>query len=425
MLRSAAALTAAALSGRLAVALEAGATYAPAAWYRFENASDFGVDSSQFGRDFGIGKRTVYRAPTHKAKGGPVGGFLSFGSDTEAPVPLKCVYHSTSCAWGAEVEGGLPPAPGITIEFLLRPNAGFMRGGSSEPLPGITIGAQIITWRVFTRTQAIDPPQETRELSMPLGGAGVLAADYLWGAPGKYDGWHHIAASMDAKSGHMAFWIDGQSQPSMQTTLNATAQIAAFTVFAIDAGEVVALFACLDEVAVYQQALPASLIYQHFEDSLIHHRPYSAADPGTPAPAPTVYPASNTSEYYDLKEFPAGTQLPSPAGKNNTASVAATCVQQLHSVPAPRFNQSSISEYFTPFNFNWMDPHYMAGASDVDPAIRLNNTNMTVALQRVMAEKFRYGILKQGLRVGTAAKPWIPNAADNATFALANSHPEW
>ena len=57
----------------------------------------------------------------------------------------------------------------------------------------------------------------------------------------------------------------------------------------------------------------------------------------------------------------------------------------------------------------------MAGSSDVDPAIRLNNTNMTIALQHTLAFKFRYGLLKQGLRVGTADKPWIPSAEDNCT----------
>lgn len=57
----------------------------------------------------------------------------------------------------------------------------------------------------------------------------------------------------------------------------------------------------------------------------------------------------------------------------------------------------------------------MAGSSDVDPDIRLNNTNMTIALQHTLALKFRYGLLKQGLRVGTADKPWIPSVEDNCT----------
>jgi hypothetical protein len=61
----------------------------------------------------------------------------------------------------------------------------------------------------------------------------------------------------------------------------------------------------------------------------------------------------------------------------------------------------------------------MAGSSDVDPAIRLNNTNMTMALQRTLAFKFRYGLLKQDLRLGTAEKPFIPSARDNCTTATA------
>ena len=60
----------------------------------------------------------------------------------------------------------------------------------------------------------------------------------------------------------------------------------------------------------------------------------------------------------------------------------------------------------------------MAGSSDVDPDIRLNNTNMTIALQHTLALKFRYGLLMQGLRIGTADKPWIPSAEDNCTITI-------
>lgn len=66
----------------------------------------------------------------------------------------------------------------------------------------------------------------------------------------------------------------------------------------------------------------------------------------------------------------------------------------------------------------------MAGSSDVDPAIRLNNTNMTLDLQHTLADKFRYGLLLQGLRLSTSAKGFTPTAIDNVTFALANLHPE-
>ena len=332
-------------------AVSAPASYEPAAWWRFENASDIGLDSSSFGRHLGQGaKQDREHWPTPEKAGGPVGGYITFGSDADAPGQF-----TKSRGWGANFKGGLPESPGMTIEFLLKPNPGFLRGGHAEPLPGLQIGVQEIMW------YAMVDSSERRELSVPLSGAGVLAADYLWGAPGKYDGWHHVAASLDAASGRTALWIDGESQPAMQAKLNSSASIAAIKIFTIDKLNAVALYACLDEIAVFSQALPDSLIYQHFQDTMAHHRPYSAADPGGTAPAPPVHPDANSSDFYDLKDFPPGTELPSPAGLNNTNSVDATCVDQLHAVPSPRFNRSSVSKYYTPYNFNWhvlRDPHH-------------------------------------------------------------------
>ena len=94
----------------------------------------------------------------------------------------------------------------------------------------------------------------------------------------------------------------------------------------------------------------------------------------------------------------------------------------MHTTASPRFNASSIAKYFTPFNFNWMDPHYMAGATD--PRYRLNNTNMTLDLQRTMAEKWRYGPMLWALRVGTAERPAVQTAADNLTNNHANTGKE-
>jgi hypothetical protein len=90
-------------------------------------------------------------------------------------------------------------------------------------------------------------------------------------------------------------------------------------------------------------------------DTLVHHRPYSLVDPGTVPPGPPDYPAANLSEYYDMREFPPGTYLPSPMGDNNTDSITMTCVEQLDHVPLPRFNLSAIAKYSTPYNFNWME----------------------------------------------------------------------
>eukprot|EP01043_Picozoa_sp_COSAG02_P051126 COSAG02_NODE_5344_length_4414_cov_5.903824_1_plen_998_part_00 len=391
-----------------------GTEYAPSLFLRFENASDVGEDSSGNERHLKLPKpKTGESPPQQEETGGPVGGNLCFGSDLESPgnaaQPLTWHLHTTS---------NIPAAPGLTVEFLLKPNPGFLRGGEAVPLTGLTLQTQSMSWEVATDLGS-------RELVIPLDGAGPEAADYLWGSAGDYDGWHHLALVFDAKTGRMELWLDGISTPTMQKIVNASRTVSAVSEFMIDSRNPVRLSACMDEIAVFSSALPASVIYQHFEDTLKQHRKYdlTMGSPQPTPPAPPVYPAVNSSDYFDAKEFAPGTQLPSPDGLNNTVESADSCVTQLHVTAAPRFNTSSTTKYYTPFNFNWMDPHYMAGATD--PRYRLNNTNMTLDLQHTMAKKWRYGPMLWGLRVGSEDEPPVQTAGDNLTIAMANGHPEW
>eukprot|EP01046_Picozoa_sp_COSAG06_P019084 COSAG06_NODE_1348_length_9778_cov_6.672280_7_plen_990_part_00 len=384
------------------------------------------------------------------SSGGPVGGFLSFGSDAIAPAAF-----GQPVAWGAYPHKPLPAAPGITLEFLIKPNPGFLRGSSAflfldgELPSGLTFHISVASMTFAVGTTG---PARTNTLQMSLGGVGPLAADYLWSGPGQHGGWHHIAAKMDAASGKMAVWIDGQSTPEMRQVVNASTSIVVMNKLLVDAENIVRLGACLDEIAVFPEALPDSLIFQHFQDTLVHHRPYSNADPGAAAaPAPPLYPNASSSAFYNREEYLPGTVLPSPQGNNNTrvASDAddVSCVAQLHAAPAPRFNITSVEKYRTPYNFNWADPHFMAGAND--PVFSQNNTNMTVALQQILVRKWRYAPMLWSLPMpipGYEPKPWIPKpwvpgapchgpACDCMKWrpcnhgaemiALANAHPEW
>ena len=389
-----------------AIGVATSVDYGPSLFLRFENASDVGEDSSGNGRNLKLPKPNARLLPPQQQEtGGPVGGYLCFGSDLEAPGNASKPQN-----WGAHTTLGLPAAPGLTLEFLLKPNPGFLRGGEAAPLPGLTFETQSISWEVTTDLGI-------RELVIPLDGAGPEAADYLWGSAGDYDGWHHLALAFDAKTGRMEMWVDGISTPTMQTTVNASHTVSAMSEFIVDSRNPVRLSACLDEIAVFPEALPASLIYQHFEDTLKKHQKYDLTDPQTLPPAPPVYPSENSSDYFDPKEYPAGereartqcvawrcripcgmhvfdtmlwlptadmklmtansnananananakfiayayihfigTQLPSPDGSNNTLGTADSCVAQLHTIAAPRFNASSIAKYYTPFNFNWME----------------------------------------------------------------------
>ena len=132
----------------------------PALFFRFEDATNVGLDSSPAGLNLKVPKASSGKwQPQPMAVGGPVGGFVSFGSD--ATVPINA---SQRRVWAAHTTAGLPAAPGITLEFLIKPNPGFLRGGSAEPLPGLSFAAQGMTWTVTTDLGE-------RELSLPLGGA--------------------------------------------------------------------------------------------------------------------------------------------------------------------------------------------------------------------------------------------------------------
>jgi hypothetical protein len=106
----------------------AAASFAPAVWYRFEDATNVTVDSSGNDNNLLVGKPGTERTVPEPMTKGPVGGFLSFGSDAVSPGQYK---HATS--WGAYPTQTLAASPGITLEFLMKANPGFLRGGTATP----------------------------------------------------------------------------------------------------------------------------------------------------------------------------------------------------------------------------------------------------------------------------------------------------
>jgi hypothetical protein len=240
-------------------------------------------------------------------------------------------------------------------------------------------------------------------LVLPFAGQGVLAYDYLVGNSGTHGGWHHIALVKDATSGNQSVWIDGVCAAGMSQVGNATGghMTPAPKGIVINSRNSIALDASVDEIAVcvthgwkyfwgvpcmkrftpstslfscypccrYNMALPGTLIHLHYEQALNTSgkpgEPYSNIDPGGPAPNSPALPTTNDTCtaawcYWDLKEYPAGTQLPSPAGNNNTVGGDVMCVSQMQQYAGPRYNTTAIATYGTPYNFNWMDPHYVS-----------------------------------------------------------------
>jgi hypothetical protein len=398
------------------------------AWYRFENLTDSTIDSSSSRLNPLLlpTERGKHCAEPTAATKGAVGSYLKFNEGKSfVSSPNKNV------SWGAVSPLDISSADGLTIEFLLKPSTGFLRGGEAWLLNALTPAGQNASLKFNMRFDGIyfSAPTAGPSSQMPVddlkalfSGSGVLAADYFWGGKtnfgGSSAGWHHIALVKDGISGDQAIWINGNC-----TTMagNAThRKLAPIRNLTIDFANPVALAAGLDEIAIYDTALPPSMIYQHFIDALVHGKPYSRVDPGGVPPPPTRYPLPNETDYYDKREYAPGTQLPSPAGKNNTLGASATCLEQMQYAPGPRYNQDAIERYSIPYNFNWMNPSYMVGADtgNLKP-------NLTLAMVEVLARRWRYGL----------TIPTHPNRSDggeievdwllNATISLGNQHPHW
>jgi hypothetical protein len=384
----------------LHAALSSAVEYRPVAFYRFENMHPGGAADDSSGRNISLvidnkSSTAVFPCPSLH---GPVGGYLEFNAATcisnKTHQPHLSAKHPKR--WGAVSKVNMQKAKGFTVEFLFKPLDGFLRGGESwlfevglggegtvpkglKPLFIITYNA--LTFYSYTDSvpgKSAGSPQDS--ITVHLTGQGVRASDYFWRERPAHGGWHHIVLVKDAETGEQSVWIDGNCTAEMRTPGNATGRVMTpISTMVIDVRNPVALAAAIDEIAIYDTALPASMIYTHFLDSLVHHQPYSTSDPGLPVPPPTPYPHSNETAYYNLEEYAIGTQLPSPDGDNNTVGAGMTCVDQMNVVAGPRFNESAIKQYGTPYNFNWMDPHYMAGATN--PSLKRFNANLTIELQ--------------------------------------------
>ena len=132
----------------------------------------------------------------------------------------------------------------------------------------------------------------------------------------------------------------------------------------------------IDEVALYETALPDALIVQHYADAM-SHKPYSpsvrstlngAAD-APPAVAPPVDPAPS----FDMKEYPPGTLLPTPKASGcgtphctemPTPGVKLSPLAQLQSFPLPRYHSPPTGKFVLQRLGNCMDASYLGGENN-------------------------------------------------------------
>ena len=201
-----------------------------------------------------------------------------------------------------------------------------------------------------------------RAVQAQLNGTGRSSTQYL------YDGeWHHVVVRYSSGGfsgrGKLDAWIDGKipespdawfgrkdtptpSWPWQLTNLKPAGYFAQWTggvwpslrmlPSAFDGG--------MDEVALYEEALPDALIVQHYQDAM-NHKPYSPSV--QEASVAARVPPSDPAPAFDVKEYPPGTMLPTPkvtgCGKPHcteqpTAGVRLSPLAQLQSYPLPRYH---------------------------------------------------------------------------------------
>ena len=243
------------------------------------------------------------------------------------------------------------PAPGITVEFLIKlnPTGYFNLAGNTTVLSS---GHGDDRWTVVLDRHALGLRAAGRVLSVPLNGAPPASYFYLTDAS-----WHHVAMRIDGKTGEASLWVDGQCPDGFRIAPNASS--APGTVPNGGPTSVVflptAFDGAIDEVAVWAEALTNSTIYTHYHTAVVEHKPYPLSPSTAPVPPPPPSPANP----YDLTDFAPGTTLPTPIG-NATLGVTATPTEQLKGYPAPRFLASPATGKGIgklQRNFNWGAPN--------------------------------------------------------------------
>ena len=415
------------LSLLLQCAALSGNTYTPRSYWRFENASDLWQDSqgkqtlSSF-EGIGAGEVQLWRPQTD---GGIVGGWVDSTGEAINASKYKTPYYwerhmgtvpldsCSKCKCNGTCTGSAS-APGFTIEVLLKPNpvcfsSSFPVFSTFPPELSHTSSARISGSTLLFEVQTASGPDAantsaSHDIEVPLAGVGVQSTDYL------LDGeWHHLAFVVDAATGAQAIWVDGQSPESFRYAGNST----------LYHGKVIdnmnlffnsrsSGFTCagVDELAIWEQPLPDSLIYQHWKDALAH-KEYSTVDTGVAPPAP-----SPTEGERDPDDYPPGAELPTPRA-NATHGVSVSAIEQLTSFPSPRYSTSAASSLRP--NFDWMAPPYLGG--DGQPGVRpANVTTRSEAIQRELTTRWNYALVMDGHSCCSKMQ--------NETIAYANAHPE-
>ena len=147
----------------------------------------------------------------------------------------------------------------------------------------------------------------------------------------------------------------------------------------------------LIDVAVYEEALPSSVIYAHYKSAMAH-QPYSFDSPVAPAPAPKSIHGN-----YSVLEYAPGTIM--PTANVNTQGVNISARDQLASFPLPRYSGmvSAAVPALLPLGWSIL-PGYIVGENQplgpLNPKLNSSEYQKAVVdVVEVLATRFGYSLV--------------------------------
>jgi len=285
----------------------------------------------------------------------------------------------------------------LTLEFLFK-GENFFWMTFAEQLCAIRFGYQGFSFRTNTLQKG---KQVAHELKIELTGIGRNSYDYYM------DGeWHHFVFVADGRKGKKEIWVDGELLEDGSSTMP-------IGEFQLGNNSGFRSTDKIDEIAIYNKALPSTLIRQHREE-LTAGRKYGFKPTNSSVKNST--PATKTAKkIYDEKEF-------APGYPNY--NVQAT--DQLKSFPSPRIWRSVSLRR----NMSWMDITYLHRElpSAGGKGFGKNNPQRAVELSAEMAENWNYYLDIPILRTtaDAAQKQYSDkNSVIGALIDFANRNPQY
>ena len=411
------------------------AAHLPRSYYRFEDATDLMKDSAPAALHLQP-KGEATRAAKTQGEGGLVGGWMQVDGCGDnwnrslvanaSQLPRQCVGSGHYCnpnfpcpgQPGGKVGGCCcnttndpqGQITGVTIEFLIKlgrcaklnGNLTLFDTGGGPYGGGSRIWIDLSRHGFSFRMEANRGDKALVQAS--ANGTGRASTQYLHD-----DQWHHVVVRRStgglAGEGKLDTWIDGQVPLSVDQWFSRPAPNPRPTSWpwALSGIKPGGYFGSwmdgkwpslmmlpssfdggIDEVALYEEALPDALIVQHYNDAMAH-KPYSStvADKASAVTGSTgddhATPPADPKPALDDREYPPGTLLPTPActdcGNPHCAEMPTTGVKlsplaQLQSYPLPRY-QKTIAPGTYPLQKlgNCMESGYLGGENQANTSV--------------------------------------------------------